>query len=80
MWPTRENLVKTMPAAFKQHFGNKVAVVIDCFEVFINKSSSLIARSITLSNKKHHNTIKFLIGISPQWVSYHLYQEPGEGG
>ena len=67
MWPTRENLMKTMPAVFKQHFGNKVAV-IDCFEVFINKPSSLIARSITWSNYKHHNTIKFLIGISPQGV------------
>ena len=57
-----------MPAVFKQHFGNKVAVVIDCFEVFINKPSYLIARSITWSNYKHHNTIKFLIGISPQGV------------
>ena len=68
MWPSRENLVKTMPAVFKQHFGNQVAVVIHCFEVFINKPSSLIARSITWSNYKHHNTIKFLIGITPQGV------------
>ena len=63
MWPTRENLIKTMPAVFKQHFGIRVAVVIDCFKVFINKPSSLTARSITWSNYKHHNTIKFLIGI-----------------
>ena len=45
-----------------------MAVIIDCFEVFINKPSTLQARAITWSNYKHHNTIKFLIGITPQGV------------
>ena len=67
-WPDRENLRKTMPLVFKQNFGNKVAVIIDCFEVFIDRSSSLIARAMTWSNYKHHNTVKFLIGITPQGV------------
>ena len=67
-WPDRENLRKTMPLVFKQNFGNKVAVIIDCFEVFIDRPSSLIARAMTWSNYKHHNTVKFLIGITPQGV------------
>ena len=33
-WPERENLWKTMPMCFKYSFGNKVTVVIDCFDVF----------------------------------------------
>ncbi|EDO43889.1 predicted protein [Nematostella vectensis] len=33
-----------------------------------NRPSSLIARAMTWSNYKHHNTIKFLIGITPQGV------------
>ena len=34
-WPDRDALQKTMPQCFKVSFGKKVAVIIDCFEVFI---------------------------------------------
>ena len=68
LWPQREELIKTMPLVFKKNFGDKVAVIIDCFEVFIERPSSLIARAMTWSNYKHHNTVKFLIGITPQGV------------
>ena len=65
-WPDRDELRKTMPSIFQKNFGNEVAVVIDCFEVFIDRPSSLIARAMTWSNYKHHNTIKFLIGVTHQ--------------
>lgn len=65
-WPDRDELRATMPSVFKRNFGSKVSVIIDCFEVFIERPSSLIARAMTWSNYKHHNTIKFLIGITPQ--------------
>ena len=63
-WPEREELYKTMPIEFKK-FGRCV-VVIDCFEVFMERPSSLKARAQTWSNYKHHNTCNFLIGITPQ--------------
>ena len=44
----------------------KTTVIIDCFEVFIEKPSNLLARAQAYSNYKSHNTIKVLIGISPQ--------------
>ena len=34
--------------------------------MFINKPANLLARATTWSQYKHHNTVKFLIGISPQ--------------
>ena len=68
MWPDRDNLVRTMPTCFQSAFGNKVAVIIDCFEVFIERPSNLLARACTWSSYKHHNTVKFLIGIAPQGV------------
>lgn len=68
MWPEMENLRKTTPECFRAEFGDKVAVIVDCFEVFIERPSNLLARSCTWSNYKHHNTIKFLIGITPQGV------------
>lgn len=65
-WPEREELRKTMPLEFHKNFGQKVAVVIDCFEVFIQRPSNLKARAQTWSSYKHSNTVKFLIGITPQ--------------
>ena len=65
-WPDRDQLRETMPMCFQQAFGKKVTVVIDCFEVFIDRPSNLLARAQTFSTYKHHNTIKVLIGITPQ--------------
>ena len=65
-WPEREQLWNTMPICFQYAFGKKVTVVIDCFEVFIERPSNLLARAQTFSSYKHHNTIKILIGITPQ--------------
>ena len=70
-WPKREQLWRTMPQCFMYSFGKKVTMVIDCFEVFIEKPTNLLARAQTFSSCKHHNTIKLLIGIAPQGtVSY----------
>ena len=64
-WPEREELKMTLPACFREKFSS-CAVIIDCFEVFIDRPSCLLARAQTWSSYKHHNTAKFLIGITPQ--------------
>ncbi|XP_065912378.1 uncharacterized protein [Dysidea avara] len=66
IWPDRDSLRKTMPQCFQESFGKKVAIIIDCFEVFIERPSNLRARASTWSNYKHRNTVKILIGIIPQ--------------
>ena len=43
IWPERENLRKTMLECFRAEFGDMVATVIDCFEVFIERPSNLLA-------------------------------------
>lgn len=65
IWPSREQIVKSTPQCFKDAFGNKVTVVIDCFEVHIEKSKHLEAQCATWSTYKSHNTVKILIGITP---------------
>ena len=65
-WPDREDLWCTMPQCFQQSFGKKTTVIIDCFEIFIDRPSNLLARAQTFSSYKHHNTVKVLIGITPQ--------------
>ena len=42
--------------------------MVDCFEVFIEHLSNLLAQACAWSSYKHHNTIKLLIGITPQGV------------
>ena len=59
-----------MQNAFKQNFGDRVAAIIVCFEVFVNRLSTPTVRTITWSNSKHHNTIRFLICITPQEVVF----------
>lgn len=56
--------------AFRKHFP-KYVVIIDCFEIFLERPTNLLARAQTYSSYKHHNTVKYLIGITPQrTVSY----------
>ena len=77
LWPDRQELRQTMPECFRASFGEKVAVIIDCFEVFIERPSNLLARACTWSSYKHHNTVKLLIGITPQGVVSFISQAWG---
>ena len=65
-WPERDKLWHTMPLCFQFSFGKKTTIIIDCFEIFIERPSNLLARAQTFSNYKHHNTVKVLIAITPQ--------------
>ena len=70
IWPDHEMLRKTMPMDFRKHCPN-CTVIIDCFEIFLERSLNPLARAQTFSSYKHHNTVKYLIGITPQGtVSY----------
>ena len=64
-WPSREEVRKTLPECFHGKF-QKAVVIIDCTEIFIERATNLLARSQTWSNYKSHNTVKYLIGITPQ--------------
>lgn len=67
-WPEREALLKTMPMCFRKDFGRKVVVVMDCFELFTEKPSGAENKVTTYSHYKHHQTVKYLIGVAPQGV------------
>ena len=51
-----------------QHFKTKVAVIVDCFDVFCHKPKNHMAIAETFSSYKHNNTVKFLIGVTPRGV------------
>ena len=45
-----------------------MVAIIDCFKIFIEKPSNLLARACTWLQYKHYNTIKYLISATPQGV------------
>lgn len=65
-WPDHGSLIRSMPQCFQFSFGTTTTVIIDCFEIFIEIPTNLFAKAQTFSYYKHHNTIKVLIGITPQ--------------
>ncbi|XP_044165243.1 uncharacterized protein LOC122949175 [Acropora millepora] len=65
-WPEREELWRTMPRCFQYSFGKATTIIIDCFEIYIDRPSNLLARAQPYSHYKSHNTVKVLIGITPQ--------------
>lgn len=70
-WPERETLIASTPQCFREAFGTKVAVIIDCFEVFLERPNNMRSAAECWSSYKHHITSKVLIGIAPQsTVSY----------
>ena len=73
----QSNVINLYIGQYNQHFAlvclfsfaiffHNCAVIIDCTEVFIEQPSDLLACSQTWSQYKHHDTVKFLIGIIPQ--------------
>ena len=64
-WPDRNELRESLPMSFRAAF-KACSCIIDCFEIFIERPGTLRARAQTYSQYKHHNTMKYLIGITPQ--------------
>ena len=46
----------------------KVAVIVDCFEVFCHKPKKRMAKAEIFSSYKHYNAVKFLIGVTTRGV------------
>ena len=63
-WPERGVCSQNMPIAFKETYP-RCRCIIDCSEIFIETPLNYTARAKTFSNYKKHNTIKFLIGVTP---------------
>lgn len=54
-----------MPTCFKGVFHDRTTVIMDCFEIFIQKLANYLTQQQSWPNYKNHNTIQFLIGITP---------------
>lgn len=78
-WPDkRENLLLNIPSYFRSTFKERISIIVDCFEIFIEHSAVLRAAAQAFSFYRHHATLKFLIGISVTGVI--LFVSIGFGG
>ena len=78
VWLPREPIYEHMPKIFKKAGHSKCRVIIDCSEIFIERPKSLYNQAATWSDYKHHNTFKFLIGITPNgFISFLSDAYPG---
>ena len=64
MWPDRNIIKRNLPTMFRNYYP-KCVVIIDCAEVYIQTPSSLDVAAMCWSEYKHHYTIKYLVGITP---------------
>ena len=65
VFPSREKVNELMPASFKLKYP-RTRIIIDCTELYIEKPRiSPTAQATTYSQYKSHNTMKVLVGITP---------------
>ena len=55
VWPTRAQIQRHMPTCFQETYPN-VRVILDCTEIFLETSSSLVLQSEVFSSYKSHTT------------------------
>lgn len=63
-WPSRKEIRRKLPLQFRKSF-KRVRCIIDCTEIFTQRPTSFDTRAVTYSHYKSHNTIKFLVAVSP---------------
>ena len=69
MWPDRNIIRQNLPTMFRKYY-LRCVVIIDC-AVFIQMPSSLDNAAMSWSDYKHHSTMKYLVGITPNGaISY----------
>ena len=63
-WPDRNVIRRNLPSMFRKYYPN-CCIIIDCSELFIETPSALDIAATCWSNYKHHSTVKYLVGITP---------------
>lgn len=68
-WPSKEDILKSMPVCFSQFKNTRV--VLDCFELFVEKPKCVRCRVRLYSQYKKGYTLKLLLGCAPSGlISY----------
>jgi len=75
-WPSKEQIQMYMPQAVRCKYPN-LRCMLDCSETFIDRPRDLKLQSATWSDYKHHNTLKYLVAITPDGLISFISQAWG---
>ncbi|XP_037963539.2 uncharacterized protein LOC119691085 [Plutella xylostella] len=64
VWPAPVDIFNNLPIPFRARYSNVVSI-IDCLEIQIEKPSNAVHQSLTWSQYKKCNTLKYLISCTP---------------
>ena len=78
IWLPKERIVSNLSKVFIEGGYEKTRCIIDCTEIFIERPKFLFAQAVTWSDYKKHNTVKYLIAISP--TGYIMFVSDSYGG
>lgn len=78
-WPSKAEVQANHPSSFKDDRDcSKCRIIIDAFEVEMQKPSSLSVNAMTYSDYKGRNTFKVLVGVTSNgYVSFVSKAYPG---
>lgn len=62
-WPSKEEVLNNMPVHFTKY--SRVRGVVDCTEIFVERSHCLTCQLLSYSHYKSNYTVKFLVCVSP---------------
>lgn len=65
-WPERDALLVSMPHKFTEAFGERAAVILECFEIITEGVSNIKEQAQVYSHLKRNTTMKYLVGVTPQ--------------
>lgn len=43
IWPEKEDRANSKPVIFKHQYGDRIAAIIDCFDIFIVRPSNMVS-------------------------------------
>ena len=72
-WLPREAIRDHLPDIYRKAGHHNLRCIIDCTELFVERPKALDLQAQTWSDYKSHNTIKFLIEISPN--GYNIFYQ-----
>ena len=77
VWPEKDRIRAALPVAFKAYHSNCESV-IDCFEIQIAKPSSAMSQTMSWSDYKKCNSLKYLISSTPDgFINFISRGKPG---
>ena len=70
-WPDRHLIRRNLTSVFCKYYPN-CCIIIDCSEIFIETPNSRNIAATCWSNYKHHSTVKYLVGTTPNGAIAYL--------